>query len=256
MIGEVFEPFVHSIGCDGGGDEDREPYQADEVAGEEGDDIGNGGAEDLADADLFYALLRGKGGEGQEAEAGDEDGNGGEEGNEGGDLLVGLVQAVELVVEEDVVEGFGGGIALYDVAGDGEGLSCFAGFGTDEENAARSIIVEDDEGLDLVVEAGEMKVFYDTDDDAGILMEADGMTEDGLGDVQGPGRRLVDNEILFILRAAGIEPMALRHLQLHYAFIILVGGELVDGGAEGRVAAIPVQIAGAGAADIDDGSIG
>src|SRR5579872_4076015 len=100
MVGEVFEPFVHGPGGDRGGDEDRDEYQADEVAGEEGDDVGDGGAEDLADADLFYALLGGEGGKGEEAETGDEDGDGREDEDEGGDLLIGLVEVVELVVEE------------------------------------------------------------------------------------------------------------------------------------------------------------
>src|SRR5882757_10408030 len=147
MIGEVFEPFVHSIGCDGGGDEDREPYQADEVAGEEGDDIGDGGAEDLADADLFYALLRGEGGEGEEAEAGDEDGDGGEDEDEGGDLFIGLVETVELIVEECVVEGARGGVAFYESTDCGEDVGRLAGFSADEEIGEPSLVVVDGQGF-------------------------------------------------------------------------------------------------------------
>src|SRR5258708_11800949 len=155
MIGEVFQPFVHGPGRDGGGDDDGQEDEADEVAGEEGDDIGAGGAQHFADSYFLYALLRGEGGEGEEAEAGDEDGDGGEDHDQGRDLSIGLIEIVELFVEEGVIEGLRGGIAFYEGPGGGQHAGRLTGFGPDEEIGEPSLVVVDGQGIDLSVVALE-----------------------------------------------------------------------------------------------------
>src|SRR5580698_7894407 len=97
---------MHGPPGDGGGDEHGEEHQPDKIPRKEGDDIGDGGAQDLADADLLYPLLRREGGEADEAETGNEDGDDGEKEDKSGDLLVGFVKVVELIVQESVIERF------------------------------------------------------------------------------------------------------------------------------------------------------
>ena len=82
------------------------------MLGQKGDDGVGGGAQDLADGDLFGAPVGGEGGQAEEAEGGDEDG---EEGNDGQDVLeVGfvLVEAVYVVLQDGVGEWLVGDVLL------------------------------------------------------------------------------------------------------------------------------------------------
>src|SRR5580658_8881915 len=108
MVGKVLQPAVHGPPGDGGGEKDRYEHQPDEVAGQQGENIGHRGAKDFADADLFDALPGGEGGETQEAETGDQDGDDREEEDEGGCAAISPIEVVEGFVEKGIVEGFVG----------------------------------------------------------------------------------------------------------------------------------------------------
>jgi len=87
-----------------------------------------GGAEDLADADLAGALQDVISGEAEESEAGDDDGEGGEEAEGGAEAGVGFVLLVEGFVEEVIVEGVAGEVAVPGFLYGGERLvGCAAG---------------------------------------------------------------------------------------------------------------------------------
>jgi len=86
-----------------------------------------GGAEDLADADLFCALQDGIGGESEEAEAGDEDGEGGEEAEDLAEAGVCFVLFVKGFVEEVIVEGILGEVAVPGLFYRGDGLMWLCG---------------------------------------------------------------------------------------------------------------------------------
>ena len=92
----------------------------------------------------------------------------------------------------------------------------------------------------LIVKAGEVEILYDADDGPGIALEAKSLAEDGLTEMEGVDGGLIENEVMFVLGAAGIEPTSLDDFELHHLLVILVGGELVDGGAEGSVVSVPV----------------
>src|ERR1700735_4183772 len=100
MVGKVLQPAMHGPPGDGGGNHDGYEYQPDEIAGQQANDVCNGSAKDLADADLFNPLPGGEGGKAQEAQTGDEDGDDREDQDEAGSAAVGFIEVVEGFVEK------------------------------------------------------------------------------------------------------------------------------------------------------------
>src|SRR5580704_1005611 len=102
MVGKVLQPAVHGPPGDGSGQKNGYQHQPDEVAGEQGEDIGHRGAKDFADADLFEALPGGEGGKAQEAETGDKNGDDREDQDEAGSAAIRFIEVVKGFVEKGI----------------------------------------------------------------------------------------------------------------------------------------------------------
>src|SRR6185437_16867693 len=104
-IGVVLQPAVHDPPGDGNGDDQRNEDQVEEFFRKQHDQVLDGSAEDLADADLLRTLENVIGGQAQQAETGDADGEQRENPEGFAKAGVGLVLLVERFVEEKIIEG-------------------------------------------------------------------------------------------------------------------------------------------------------
>lgn len=93
---------------DGQGKGKAQRNEAQVVGGKEGQDAGCGGAEDLADTDFLGSLRRREGGQAEEPQGGDEDGEDGEHADDTSEEAVGLVLLVEVILQEEILEGIAG----------------------------------------------------------------------------------------------------------------------------------------------------
>ncbi len=83
----LLQPLVQAPDGKGNGDDTGEEDEGDEVFCEYLPEMGDGGAEDFTDTDLFCPLFHPVRGEPEEAEAGDEDGQAREEAGQAGDTF-------------------------------------------------------------------------------------------------------------------------------------------------------------------------
>ena len=100
LIREILQPFTAAPPGNGYGDEDGEGNEFEEVAGEEDDQVGDAGADDLADADLFCPLVGDIDDQAEETETADKDGETRGPGQEAGDVLFRGVELCDGVVDE------------------------------------------------------------------------------------------------------------------------------------------------------------
>src|SRR5258708_6779862 len=103
FVREVLEPFACAPPGDGKCDEDREADELEEVAGEQEDELGDGSADDLANANLFCALVGDIDDQAEETEAADEDGKAGGPAEEAGDVLFRGIEFRDGVIDELVL---------------------------------------------------------------------------------------------------------------------------------------------------------
>src|ERR1700722_3840875 len=111
FVSEVLQPFIAAPPGDGHGDQDSQADQFYEVAGEEQDELGDRGADDLADADLFCALVGDVDDQAEETEATDEYGETGGPDQQSGDIPFRGVEFGDGFVDEVIfviVVGVGG----------------------------------------------------------------------------------------------------------------------------------------------------
>jgi hypothetical protein len=76
-----------------------------EFLGEEGNDVGDTGSENLADTDFLGSLFCREGGQPKKAQACDQDGEGRKSREQLPDLFLSLVKTVKMIVQEKIVEG-------------------------------------------------------------------------------------------------------------------------------------------------------
>lgn len=98
------EPAVHREPGDGGCDQEGDEDQSEKVCRKQTCDAGYACAEDFSYADLPCTLRRAVGGEAEQAEAGDKDGERGEIDKEPAESDFRYIMAVEIFVQEAILE--------------------------------------------------------------------------------------------------------------------------------------------------------
>src|SRR6185312_10247325 len=206
----VIQPLAAAPPGNRKSDDDREGDQLHEIARQQDNDLRDGRADDLADADLFGALVRDIDDKTQKAEAADEDGQSCRPHKQPRHILFRIIEFGDGVVDEMIVEivvGVYRFVRLFDRcdrlrpggAGDGFGLH------PDIEAVYPALAVANEERIDRLVQRSWMKIshYAGNQDIAFVPFDLFPQSLPGIGEAQSFGVGFVDDH--------GIGRVAMRH---------------------------------------------